>query len=251
LRSRDLVWDGCLNVRDLGGLPTRDGGETRFGAIVRADNVRQLNADGWHALADHGVCTVIDLRSERELLDDPPADVPVRVLHIPFMQASGEEWKDIETQLDAASAAAPDGASAKRDRYLIVLERFRANVAAAVRAVADAPPGGVVVHCVGGKDRTGILVALMLDLAGVDADTIARDYALSEERLRPRHDAWLAAAKTEEEVARVHEIAATPADTMRGVLAELERRHGSVGAFLRSIGVGDDDLERVRARLRD
>ncbi|HZT45997.1 MAG TPA: tyrosine-protein phosphatase, partial [Gaiellaceae bacterium] len=187
LPSRDLVWDGCLNVRDLGGLPTRDGGETRFGAIVRADSVRQLSPAGWHALADHGVRTVIDLRSDREVLDDPPADVRVSVLHAPFFKASEEEWEEIDAELDAASAAAPDGSTAKRDRYLIVLDRFRANVVAAVRAVADAPPGGVVIHCAGGKDRTGLVSAFLLDLAGVDAETIAADYALSEERLQPRH----------------------------------------------------------------
>jgi protein-tyrosine phosphatase len=251
LQPRDLVWDGCLNVRDLGGLPTRDGGETRFGAIVRADNVRQLSPQGWHALAEHGVRTVIDLRSDRELLDDPPADIPVSVRHVPFFKACEEEWADIDIELAAASAAAPDGASAKRDRYLIVLDRFSANVAAAVRAVADAAEGGVVIHCAGGKDRTGLVSAFLLDVAGVGAETIAADYALSEARLQPRHDAWLAAAETEEEIARVHQIASTPAETMRGVLAEIEQRHGGVGSYLRSIGVSDDDLDRIRARLRD
>jgi protein tyrosine/serine phosphatase len=249
LQPRDLLWAGCLNVRDLGGLPKRDGGETRFGAIVRADSVRQLTSEGWNALARHGVRTVIDLRDDRELLDDSPADARVAVVHAPFWKAM--EWEEIEPELNAASAAAADGASAKRDRYLIVLERFRGNVAAAVRAVAEARDGAVVVHCVGGKDRTGLLVALLLDLAGVDAETIAVDYALSEERLEPRRDAWLAAAQTEEDVARIHEVSSTPAETMRGVLAALERRHGSVETFLRSSGVSGDDLERVRGRLRD
>ncbi len=248
--SRDLAWDGCLNVRDLGGLPTRDGGETRFGAIVRADSVRQLSAAGWRALAEHGVRTAIDLRSDQELLEDPSADVPVSVLHVPFFKASEEEWREVDAELDAASAPAPDGPTAKRDRYLIVLERFRGNVAAALRAVAGAPPGGVVIHCAGGKDRTGLLSAFLLDLAGVDPETIAADYALSEERVRPRHEAWLAAAETDEEIARVHQIASTPAETMSGVLAELERRHGGVDAYLRAAGTTEDELGRARARLR-
>ena len=206
LQPRDLVWDGCLNVRDLGGLPTRDGGETRFGAIIRADSVRQLSSDGWHALADHGVRTVIDLRSDRELLEDPPADVRVSVLHVPFMKASEEEWEKIESEIEAAVAAAPDTPTQTRDVYLVFLDHFEANVAAAVRALAEAPEGGVVVHCAGGKDRTGILVALVLDLAGVDAETIAADYAVSEERLRPRHEEWFAAAKTEEELERLRRV---------------------------------------------
>ena len=63
-----------------------------------------------------------------------------------------------------------------------------------MRAVAHAPEGGIVIHCVGGKDRTGLLSAFLLHLAGVDDETIAADYALSEERLLPRHEAWFAAA---------------------------------------------------------
>jgi protein tyrosine/serine phosphatase len=250
LQPRDLVWDGCLNVRDLGGLPTRDGRQTRVGAIVRADSVRQLSEDGWRALADHGVRTVIDLRSDHEMLDDPPADVRVRVLHVPFMQAGEAEWEEIESEIEAAVAAAPDTPTQTRDVHLVFLEHFEANLAAAVRAIAEAPEGGVVVHCAGGKDRTGILVAFVLDLAGVDAETIGADYALSEERLRPRHESWLAAAESEEELARLRRITRTPAETMSGLLAELERRHGGVAAYLRSIGVSDGDLDRVRAQLR-
>ena len=87
LQPRDLVWDGCLNVRELGGLPTGDGGETRFGAVVRADSVRQLSDDGWQALVDHGIRTVVDLRGHDERAEDPPAELPVEVVHVPFFEA--------------------------------------------------------------------------------------------------------------------------------------------------------------------
>ena len=254
MRPRDLVWDGCLNVRDLGGLPTLDGGETRYGAVVRADNVRQLNDEGWRALVDHGVRTVIDLRRDRELLEDPPADppadIPVEVLHVPFVRASEEERQLVDAQVDAAVAAAADHATATRDVYLVFLEHFGANVASAIRAVADAADGGVVVHCAGGKDRTGLLAAFLLHLAGVDDETIAADYALSEERLRARHEKWLAAAETPEELEQLQRVTRTPAETMRGLFAELGTRYGSVTAYLRSTGLTDGDLERARARLR-
>jgi protein-tyrosine phosphatase len=250
LQPRDLLWDGCLNVRDLGGLPTRDGRETRFGAVVRADSVRQLSDDGWQALVDHGIRTVVDLRGDHELAEDPPAASPVDVLHVPFMEASDAEWKDIEREIDAAVAVAPDVATATRDVYLIFLERFRSNIGAAVSAVADAPAGGVVIHCAGGKDRTGLLAAFLLHLAGVDEDEVAADYALSEERLRPRHEAWFADAETEEELARLRRIAQTPAASMVGVFAELERRYGGVESYLRAAGVTDEELELVRTRLR-
>ena len=122
-------------------------------------------------------------------------------------------------------------------------------MAAAVRAVARAPKGGIVIHCVGGKDQTGLLAAFLLHLAGVADDEIAADYALSEERLLPRHETWFAAAQSEEELERLRRIAQTPAASMSGVFEELERRHGSVEDYLRDLGLADEELDRVRARL--
>jgi protein tyrosine/serine phosphatase len=249
LRSRDLVWDGILNVRDLGGHPTEDGGETRFGSIVRADSVRQLSDEGWKELVDYGVKTVVDLRADEELEADPPAELPVDVLHVPFIEQNA--WPEIESELEAAVKAAPDVATATRDVYLIFLEHFNRNVAAAVRAVANASEGGVVIHCAGGKDRTGLLTAFLLHIAGVGTNEIAQDYALSEERLRTRHEEWLAKAQSEEERERVKRMSQTPADSMKGVFEELERRYGSVEEFLRRAGLTDDELARARARLRN
>jgi protein tyrosine/serine phosphatase len=217
---------------------------------VRADSVRQLSDEGWRALVDHGVRTVIDLRGDDERGEDLPADLPVEVVHVPFFAASEAEWVEIAEELEAAATAAPDVATATRNVYLIFLERFRSNVAAAVRAVARAPEGAVVIHCVGGKDRTGLLSAFLLHLAGVDDEDIAADYALSEERLRPRHEAWFEAAESEEELERLRRIAQTPAASMVGVFRELERRYGGVDAYLRDAGVTDEELEHLRARLR-
>jgi protein-tyrosine phosphatase len=246
-RTRDLVWDGLLNVRDLGGLPTEDGGETRFGRIVRADTVRRLSDEGWRALTDYGIRTIVDLRTDEELEADPPADLPVEAVHVPFLEDDEEVFLEVE----AAAKRAPDYAVATRDVYLAFLEHFRPNVAKTIAAVADAPEGGVVVHCMGGKDRTGLATAFLLRMAGVGIDEIAADYALSEERLRPRHELWLAEAETEAERERLRRISATPAAAMVGVLDELERRYGSVEGYLRAGGAPDDIGERVRARLRD
>ena len=130
------------------------------------------------------------------------------------------------------------------------LEHYAQNVAAAVRAVADAPEGGVVIHCAGGKDRTGLVTAFLLHLSGVATEEIARDYALSEERLRARHDKWIAEAETEEERERLKRMAQTPADSIKGVFSELDRRYGSVEGYLRHGGLSNDELARARARLR-
>ncbi|HEU5066020.1 MAG TPA: tyrosine-protein phosphatase [Gaiellaceae bacterium] len=249
--SRDLVWDGLLNVRDLGGHSTEDGGETRYGSIVRADSVRQLSDEGWKALVDYGMKTVVDLRTNEELEADPPAELPVKVLHVPFMETDRSDWEQVEGELDAAVKAAPDVAGATRDVYLIFLEHFAANLAAAIRAVASAPEGGVVIHCAGGKDRTGLVTAFLLHLAGVTTDEIARDYALSEERLRTRHEKWIAEAQSEEERERLKRMAQTPADSIKGVFSELERRYGSVEGYLRHAGLTDEELAEARARLRD
>jgi protein-tyrosine phosphatase len=244
--KRDLTWDGCANVRDLGGHGTEDGGETRFGAVVRADSVRQLSDEGWMALVDYGIRTIVDLRTERELEADPPAELPVDVLHVPFL----EEDAGVSEEVEATSAAAPDHTSAQREVYLIFLERFRKNVAAAVGAVANAREGGVVVHCMGGKDRTGLTTALLLRLAGVGHEEIGADYALSEERLRPRNEAWFAEAADETELERMRRIAATPAETMTGVLDQIEGRYGSVEEFLLAGGAGEGIGDRIRSRLR-
>jgi protein-tyrosine phosphatase len=249
VRVRDLVWDGCLNVRDLGGLPTEESGETRFGSVIRADSVRQLSEAGWAAAVAYGARTAIDLRSDHERGDDPPHELPIEIAHVPFMKASAREWEQIEVEIEAA-AAVPELATATRDVYLIFLEHFRQRVAAAIAAVARAPDGGVVVHCVGGKDRTGLLSAFLLHLAGVAREDIAADYALSEERLRPRHESWFAVAETEAERERIRRIARTPAESMLGVFAELDRRYGSVEGYLRSAGASDDELALARARLR-
>jgi protein-tyrosine phosphatase len=245
-RSRDLAWDGVLNVRDLGGHPTEDGRETQFRRIVRADNVRRLSDAGWHALAEYGVRTVVDLRTEEELAADPPAEVPVEVVHAPFMVDSPEVF----AAADAASSRHTDLMLATRDVYLVFLEYFHQLAARVIQTVASAPEGAVVVHCAGGKDRTGLTVAFLLRLAGVGLAEIDTDYALSEERLRPRHERWFAeAAGDEEQLERLRRMAVTPAGAMRAVLEELERRHGSIEAYLRAGGAPADLGARIRARL--
>ena len=193
---------------------------------------------------------MVDLRGDYELRDDPPGELPLQVVHVPFMEADEDEWDAILPEIEAAAAAAPDATVATRDVYLIFLDHWRHNAAAGVRAVAQAPEGGVVVHCVGGKDRTGLLCAFLLHLAGVGIEDIAADYALSEERLRPRHEQWLAEAETEAERERLRRISRTPAEAMVGVFAELERRHGGATEFLRGSGLSAEELELARARLR-
>jgi len=133
--------------------------------------------------------------------------------------------------------------------YLVFLERYREYVARAITAVAEAPEGGVVVHCQGGKDRTGLVVALLLRLAGVSVADAADDYSLSERNLAAVSEAWIAEAPDEHERERRRRISATPSEAMREVLEELERRYGSVRAYLLAGGATEDALDRARLRL--
>jgi protein tyrosine/serine phosphatase len=246
-RTRDLDWDGCLNVRDLGGLPTEDGGETRFGAVVRADSVRRLSDRGWAALVEYGVRRIVDLRWHDELEADPPRELPVEVVHVSLF---GDYDPAFGREVDAVGGAQPDEAAATRAIYLLYLERYAENFAGAISAVAGAPEGPVVVHCAVGKDRTGLTIALLLRLAGVGADDVARDYAASGENLRGELERWASEGETERERQRRRRLGATPARAMRDVLDELEHRHGAAADYLRAAGAADGDLARARARLR-
>jgi protein tyrosine/serine phosphatase len=132
--------------------------------------------------------------------------------------------------------------------YLDFLERYRDRFGRAVAAVADAE-GTVVVHCVGGKDRTGLVSALLLRLAGVDLDTIGADYAASGRNLQPRLAAWIEDAPDEVERAKRVLLSDTPADGIVRVLEEIESRYGDVAGYLRAAGLTEDQLDRLRERL--
>ena len=248
--SRTLEWDGCVNVRDLGGLPTADGGRTRYGAVVRSDNARRLTEAGWDALVAHGIATVVDLRWPSELAEDPVHEVPIDVVHVSVL---GDDEHAYGHALDARLSGVAGHAERAAAAYLDMLEAFPGRFAEAVAAVAEARDGAVLVHCAAGKDRTGIVAAFVLAAAGVGDDAIAADYAESEAALPALRAFWLAEAPDAEERARraALEMQRTPHDAMARVLAELRRRHGDVVAFLRDAGVRDDQLTRLRARLRE
>ncbi|HKP17677.1 MAG TPA: tyrosine-protein phosphatase [Gaiellaceae bacterium] len=243
---RDLVWQGCLNVRDLGGLATEDGAETRFGSVIRADTLGLLTREGWDALVAAGVTRIVDLREQFEIDGDLPRELEVEVVHVPVFDRLDEQiWEEIQV----ASEAAPSHAAATEFVYLRFLEHCRPRFVDAVAAVAQSP-GAVVVHCHGGKDRTGLVVALLLRLAGVPVETIAEDYAYSAVRLQPRHEEWFASAADEQERARLERLAATPREAMHAVWEALEEQYGGVERYLLDGGLAPDDLAAARSRLR-
>jgi protein tyrosine/serine phosphatase len=242
-----LSWDGCVNVRDLGGLRTADGRTTQLRRVVRADNVRRLSAAGRRALVEYGVRRIVDLRFPEELAEDPVAPAPVEVVHVSLLgERRTAEWQARENEhLDSAADAADYLVGA----YARFLDVNRARFATAIGAVAAAPDGAVLVHCMGGKDRTGLVSALVLRVAGVPVETVAADYALTESALSPSSRAWIAAAPDEDERRRRLLLQPSPAAAMSDVLARLEERYGGARAYLRGGGLGEEALDALEERL--
>lgn len=235
--ERHLDWDGCFNARDLGGLPTAGGGVTRRGAIVRSDAASRLTAAGWAAAHAYGIRTVIDLRNDDELGSDAsprPRDVDTVRLPLDGLM-DAEFWRRWGNGLHGTPLY-----------FQPFLERFPQRTARVLAAIAHARPGGVLVHCGVGRDRTGIVSMLLLALAGVAPEDIVADHALSTERLRPAYSVL----GIPDQEPRIEEILAEHNTSARElILATLDSL--DVEAYLRKGGLTDDDLVAVRARLVD
>lgn len=241
-----LAWEGCLNVRDLGGLPTEDGRRTRTGAIVRADNIRKLTDAGWQSLADHGVRRIVDLRWPEEIANDAPRDVEIEVVNVSVLGEGYDE--EYVARMDAHLRSVEDVTDHHSHAYIDWLERYRDGFGRAFSAIADAD-GAVVVHCMGGKDRTGVVSALLLRLAGVGYDEIGADYAVTAVNLEPSTSQWIPAIEDEAERAKWQKLSHTPAEAMVRVVREVESRYGDVASYLRAAGVSEEQIERLRERL--
>jgi protein-tyrosine phosphatase len=179
--DRDLDWPACVNIRDLGGLATASGGVTTFGVLIRADNVHLLTASGWAQARAYGVRTILDLRSEEERGDDAPVPSGLEVAAVSLFH---DFDSDPAYRADlACRVAGCDAAEANRLLYTEALERNAGMFATALHAVAEARQGAVLMHCTAGKNRTGLLAALLLGLVGVPTAAIAEDYEWSEHQL--------------------------------------------------------------------
>jgi protein-tyrosine phosphatase len=243
--SRALQWEGCANVRDLGGVPLARGGETRYGVLVRADNVRRLTDAGWSELYKHGVRRIVDLRWPEELANDPPREVDIDVVHVSLL---GELDPDFVDEVDEYLRA-DDPAGYWSSFYVAALEDYQANFGAAIAAIADEEGGVVLFHCAGGKDRTGLIAALLLRVAGVSIEAAAADYALTEANLPVGPGSWSEEAPTESERRQRRFKQRTPAAAMARTLEALEARHGDVRTYLREAGVTEEQLGRLERRL--
>jgi len=250
--------EGAVNVRDLGGLPTTDGGTTVPGRLLRSENLQELSPSDVTRLVDEiGLTTVVDLRSTNEVAIEGPAPLDavagVRHAHHPVLR----EFLDVSDTVKAALLT--EAAEADRERYpsdpmcghyLGYLENRPEEVTAALRSIATAP-GAAIVHCAAGKDRTGVVVALALTAAGVEPEAIVADYAASADRIEAIIERLARSKMYAGGVSGVPIRAHTPrTETMKAFLEQLGVRYGGLAAWLTANGFTAEELAQLRAKLR-
>ena len=279
--------DGAVNVRDLGGLATDDGGLTAPGRLLRGDNLQDLSpADVRRLVDDIGLTTVIDLRSPQEVAAEGPGPLTriqsVRHLYHSLLPELGQATDAAADPPGDADDAGPDGGNGagprataspasvaaralairQRDVALALspddvrvgyydgyLEDRPDQVVAALRGIAHSP-GAALVHCAAGKDRTGVVVALALTAAGVRREAVVADYAATAERMHAVLDRLRASPTYADDTnSRPAEEHMPYPQTMARFLDLLNSRYGGALAWLDGQGFGPADVSALRARL--
>ncbi|RBY81661.1 protein-tyrosine-phosphatase [Geodermatophilus sp. TF02-6] len=270
--DRWLRLEGTTNTRDLGGLPTRDGGTTRPGRILRSDNLQTLSdADVRRLVEDVRLREVVDLRSTAEVLLEgrgPLRAVPaVEHRHFTLLPERGhhtdvfavenadlpelpDDWAD--SVLPRQVAESDQGEPPAVRSYLGYLAHRPENVIAALRVLAADPGGATVVHCAAGKDRTGVVVAFTLAAAGVPHEEIVADYAMTADVIDALVAKLAASPTYAEDMVRRDVASHTPrAETVDRLLTLLDERYGGPLGWLSAHGFGPAEQAALRARLRD
>ena len=238
--DRFLTLRGTTNTRDLGGLPLIGGGTTASGRVWRSDAPLVLGSEDLDALARLGLTTVIDLREAGELAFEPNA-----LLGQPFVVVHHVEvWRRVNER--GGRPADPFDITA----YCVAaLDHAGDAFADGVRLIADAP-GAAVFHCTAGKDRTGVLAALLLEAVGVPRTAVIEDFTLTHDRIETVRERLLAdAVRRGVDPLQYGRLLGATADVIEPTLEHLDRRHGGAVAYLRAAGVDDATLARLRAKL--
>ncbi|HVU73127.1 MAG TPA: tyrosine-protein phosphatase [Mycobacteriales bacterium] len=245
-----LHLEGAANVRDVGGLPLRDGGVVRERVLIRSDNLQGLTPADIATLEDLGVREIVDLRHGKEVEKEGPGPLVAAGLrhhHLSVVPEVGEN-----TDMDAEKVLA-----LRKERweqgpvsvYQGYLQDGTDAIVGAVRVIATTE-GAAIAHCAAGKDRTGTVVALILDAVGVERAAVVADYAASSEaidgvlRRLTGSDTY---AKDLEKTDR--DVHLSKPETMEGLLRWLDDTWGGAAGWLTAHGLTEDELAALRARL--
>jgi protein-tyrosine phosphatase len=240
LIERHIALESALNFRDVGGYAAADGRTVRWRRLFRAGGLSELSVADLVVLRELGITTVVDLRSTAEWESGrfPVDQIPVTFHHVPI----------VEEILDPTRYEMPKGMMAAR--YLDYARIGSDPIAKALSVIADPNGHPIVVHCLAGKDRTGVVVALALALLGVDDETIAEDYALSNltmaalrERALANVDRPVRSPELDNEV-----FSANPAN-ITSLLASLREVHGSIEDYVVASGVNPGAIDSLRDSL--
>jgi protein-tyrosine phosphatase len=243
--DRWLQLEGLDNARDVGGLPLVGGGTTRPGVLLRSASLHFLTAaDVQHLVDVFGLRLVLDLRTRREIDRDGPTPVAgagVETVALSFIPEDGRALPETGDDTDPLLRS-----------YLGYLVDRTENVVEAVRRLAQPEAGPSLVHCAAGKDRTGVLVALVLDAVGVEREAVIADYALSAQQVEAMWRRWTTAAGSEMPADLTPHL--PRAEVIAAVLARLDEQHGDGGrggaaGWLLANGLEPEALDRLRARL--
>jgi protein tyrosine/serine phosphatase len=232
---------GAYNFRDLGGYPAIDGRITARGRLFRSDTLHRLTEGDLEVLRQLDLAAVIDLRTSAEqertgrgLL----AEEPIRFLHASVLQEEGGESADGPT-LDQLG-----------ERYVWYLDVGRQALVAALTLVADPQSYPLVFHCTAGKDRTGVLAALVLDIVGVRPEVIIEDYMLTATRI----DLIRAGLRSDPAYSALIDQSSAPtpsmqAEPMQHFLSEIHQRYGGAKEWALAAGVTPQSLEGMSTLL--
>jgi protein tyrosine/serine phosphatase len=233
-RSTTQALPARFNLRDLGGVETTGGGRVATGRLYRGASLHRLEPEHVEALAAFGIRTAIDLRTTAEVESGGFAGDGAAVRHLPIFE-TGPDLGD----------PGEESARVLADAYLWMLDEGPDAIRSAIDLLGDPDNAPAVVYCAAGKDRTGVVCAIVLSLVGVGRDAIAADYALSDAPASALREWHLDHGTPLDQLAAAGVFRA-PREAMELFLASVDERFGSLDAYLAGI---DIDVETTRRRL--
>ncbi len=244
---RQVQADGASNLRDLGGFTTRDGKCTQWRRFLRSASPNRLTAQGQQTLLDYGLGAVVDLRSAKDLVTSPnvlEGHQAIRFHHHDFWGDRVRDFSPQATSLDQVTMLA--------DLFGAGIDRCGGVIADTMRTMIEEDGHGVLFHCGAGKDRTGIIAALLLSVAGVPSEVIAAEYALTAKYLDEPFRNHAADPLTVPEGTNlpVYFYSCLP-ESMQLALEYLDSQYSGADGYLRLNGLAANEIARLRSRLLD